>query len=353
MKTEMKPFLNTLGVKLFHLAVDLSRQPLRSKQEMTDAIKGLKTRKKMAMSKALLLVAQCRDVCINNRLERDKHVIMNDDRLAVPLSERFAKYKEIRGEHLKVLVRKCLQFRKPSNSSRYTEEITLSDNPDDWCCDTRLGSVRTGNYSYTVQKLKLCIPPNWNDSVFSALNGSIGGQGYASERHFVVALTLIGETCTNGLFEQHYKCVWGRAGRGLSIKTGRGYMVSAHRAGHTWVNNAVPNRDWRSHAFGHTLEQCRRKILLEDPVRIEAAKEKKKARHAKLQEALVMLEMVQGGRKSIGNMTEAQKANLMKAVQHTLEQKKKLTENFGGIGRRAIHEVNIDATAERENTFFQ
>lgn len=362
--------MRVLGKRLFKVAVDLSRLDDRSKTVVENSIRAVKGRKMIYFKRAVHEVTQLRDDMIIAR--RDRHwrragrTILHKFYIGPafrytsdpykagpfppakeprPLLERLHEYKKakrdrIEHEHLSALG----QHFDRAYKLHHHVEFTLTDDPAAVCFEGR--SKRKPHeycriWTQTESHWNVVLPRYWWDNV-RWLHEKIANV-YSSiavlDCQFI-RLRVINSPSDRSIYghqdviEDHWSARIARQKRGFRITTEDAFIVQR-----SLLN---PSRSVETIVrYGPTIEQAIANVDKGDYyIRTHKniqRQQRREARQRQLTEALETLKLVQSGHRSIHNLNEREKLDLLRVVQDQIANAQKRTATFGGIGQRAIH----------------
>jgi hypothetical protein len=346
MKTP-NPHLKKLGKKLFLIAVEFSRfTEDHSKKAIIESVKACKGRKKMSLEDAAFAVVECINECNKARSvriwrkagrtvlaprpsqysrTRPMDIFIKKHASRVPLiSVRLSCFKAKKLEDRKRAIIRKIPFRT-ANAGTHSVSMQFTNNPELVKFDG--GSSKGERYSRSCKFRKtdsswnIVLPETWEsqiDALPQLHHANIDGM-------FIIQCNPIAATYP----EYHFRVKVAVQKNGFSVGVEDGFIVRR--------DIATLNRKAHLTSYAKTIKDAIRKVDNKDPDVLAKREAARQAREARLQESLATLRLLQGGRITIDSLNESQKSGVLRAIQQELANSRKLTENFGGIGNRAIH----------------
>lgn len=361
--------MKSLGKRLFKVAVHLSLDYRATKKEIAELVRAAKGRKNIPVKVAVEEIHQLRKDMRKAREHRrfrkagkttvktnfwsgklrytpaDTHLYHYSHTIVPPLAERLEKYKRERQRKLAARVGGGFTH---GSSYRHHVEFTYTDDPSQVTFQgTRSQHAHSWNWKWieTHSHWNIVLPHDWNARVLPMhlhLQREMGYSqialldhkkiyaGPVKSAHYRRSLRGIVDTVRRAwpaVSEEYYEARVAKQGRGFCIVTEDGIVV--RRIYSNWPNVVL--------IYGATLKAALTKANNQCPLMQECRRQNKSLRRYELQQALETLKLVQSGHRSIDNLNEREKLDLMRVVQHQIATAQKRTATFGGIGQRAIH----------------
>lgn len=380
--------MRVLGKRLFKLAVHLSRLDDRSKARVEQSIRAVKGRKLIYFKRAVHEVTQLRDDMIIARRDRIYrkagrtpvelfYTAWHEGRPIMariirthkgpfrpayqprPLMERLHEYKKSKSdrveyEHLSALGQHFDRAYRP----HHHVEFTFTDDPSAVCFEGR-SKHKPHEYcriwTQTQSHWNVVLPRDWWDRVrplHEKIASAYLSLGVLDYQH----LPKPRPAEYDGTYprylhciEEHYAVRIAKQRRGFRITTDNGFIVrrtiSEYRLYDGLDSELHVIED--IYRYGQTIKEASAAVDRADPILRRRKQERLDARRQQraqqLQEAIETLKLVQSGHRSVHNLTEREKLDLLRVVQDQIANAQKRTATFGGIGQRAIAEPTCAA----------